>query len=138
MSTSVSTQDLRQYVDNEVLIMLQDELEGMGTCLEKFGLPTPDLQNRIQRIPKVIQDEMFDVSVQIGISEIKCSHLNTDQQNAFCKIMQAVEDENHTERLFFLNATGGYGTTLLIEALPLHCMRNGKDSIGCCIFWNCC
>ena len=89
----------------------------MGTCLEKFGLPRPDLQNRIQRIPKVIQDEMFDVSVQRGISEIKCSHLNTDQHNAFCKIMKAVEDENHTERLFFLNAPGGYGKTFLIEAL---------------------
>ena len=117
ISISVSTQDLRQYVDNEVLILLQDELEGMGTCLEKFGLPTPDLQNRIQRIPKVIQDEMFDISVQRGISEIKCSHLNTDQHNAFCKIMKAVEDENHTERLFFLNAPGGYGKTFLIEAL---------------------
>ena len=42
----MSTQELRKHVDNELLILLQDELEGMGTCLEKFGLPTPDIQKQ--------------------------------------------------------------------------------------------
>ena len=72
MSLQVSTQNIRKGVDNEVLILLQEELEGMGTCLEKFGLPTPDTESRIQRIPRVIQEEMFDISVQKEISEIKC------------------------------------------------------------------
>ena len=35
----------------------------MGTCLEKFGLPTPDMHNRIQQVPKVIQEEMFNIQV---------------------------------------------------------------------------
>ena len=84
----------------------------MGACLEKFGLPTPDMENRIKRIPKVIQEEMFDVSIQQCMSEIKCKSLNTDQCNAFNSIMKAVEDENHPERLFFLNAPGGYGKNI--------------------------
>ena len=57
-SARVSTQDLRQCTENEALLLLQ-ELEGIGMCLEKFGLPAPDIQNRIQRIPRVIQEEML-------------------------------------------------------------------------------
>ena len=42
-SFQISTQNFQKYVDNEVLILLQEELEGMETCLEKFVLPTPDM-----------------------------------------------------------------------------------------------
>ena len=110
-------QDMRMCIDNEVLILLQEELEGMGTCLEKFGLPIPDMQNRIQRIPRVIQEEMFDAALQKCMSETKCKSLNAAQQDAFCAIMKAVHDENHPDRMFFQNAPGGYGKTFLIEAL---------------------
>ena len=51
--TQVSRQDLKNNVDNEVLILLQEELEGMGSCLERFGLPSPDMQNR--NIPKLLK-----------------------------------------------------------------------------------
>ena len=61
-SVGASMEQIRECVDNEVLCHLQQELEGMGACLEQFGLPTPNTQNRIQRVPKVIQDKMFDVS----------------------------------------------------------------------------
>ena len=74
----------------EVLILLQEELEGMGTCLEKFGLPSPNMQNRIQIIPRVIQEEMYDAPLQKCISESKCKNLNPDQQNAFSTVMKAV------------------------------------------------
>ena len=43
--------------------------------------------------------------------------MNADQQNAFSIIMQAVHDEKCSEKMFFLNAPGGYGKTFLIEAL---------------------
>ena len=46
MSLQISAEDLRKKVDNEVLMLLQEESEGMETCFEKFGLPTPDMQNR--------------------------------------------------------------------------------------------
>ena len=116
-SAQVSTQDLRQCTENEVLLLLQDELEGIGMCLEKFGLPAPDIQNRIQRIPRVIREEMFDIDIQNAVSETKCNSLNSDQHDTFCTIMKAVQNENDMERLFFFNAPGGYRKTFLIETL---------------------
>ena len=124
------SQEMRKHVENEVLIMLQEELEGMGMCLEKFGLPTPDMKNRIQRIPHIIQEEMFDVSAQKEMIHIKCCTLNKDQYSAFCKIMKAVEHEDHPERLFFLNAPGGYGKTFLIEALLSTVRGTGKIALA--------
>ena len=73
----------------------------MGTCLERFGLPMPDMQNRIQKIPRVIQEELFDVHVENATSEVKCQHLNADQHDAFVEIMQAMQDDNCPERMFF-------------------------------------
>ena len=101
MSHQVSGQNLRMYTDNEVLIGLQEELEGMGTCLEKFGLPTPDMQNKTQNAPRVIQEEMFDIHTQKVMNELRCQSLNSDQNYAFCTILKAIQDENHLERIFF-------------------------------------
>ena len=117
-------------MDNKVLMLLQEDLEGMGTCLEKFGLPTPDMQSRIQRVPKVIQEEMFDVGVQKSLSEIKCQKLNSDQQKSFCTVMKAVEEENHPERTFFLNGPGVCGKTFLIEALLSTVRGMGKIALA--------
>ena len=44
---------------NEVLLCLQEELEGMGSPLEVFGLPSPNLEFHVQRVPKPISEEMF-------------------------------------------------------------------------------
>ena len=93
----MTDEDWQLHVDNQVLLLLQEELEEMGTCLERFGLPTPNKQNRIQRIPKVILEEMFDVENQKEISNFKFERLNEDQQNAFCNIMKAVHDKNHLQ-----------------------------------------
>ena len=129
-SVGASMEQIRECVDNEVLCQLQQELEGMGACLEQFGLPTPNTQNRIQRIPKVIQDEMFDVGKQKDISHHKCIRLNADQQEAFCTIMKAVHNENHPQKMFFLNAPGGYGKTFLIEALLSTVESMGKIALA--------
>ena len=43
--------DLAQCVDNEVLFLLQDKLEDMGTNLENYGLPTPNKTQRIEMLP---------------------------------------------------------------------------------------
>ena len=101
--------DLHKQVENEVLLLIQEELEGMGSCLEDYGLPTPNKENRIKRIPEVIQDEMFDVNIQKSIAETKCQNLNIDQEQAFSIVMKAVQDETQSQRMFFLNAPGGYG-----------------------------
>ena len=125
-----SESDLTKNVDNEVLILLREELDTMGTCLEKFGLPTPDMHYRIQQVPKVIQEEMFDIQVQQNLSDLKCKSLNSDQHDAFCMIMKAVQDENYLQRTFFLNAPGGYGKTFLIEALLSTVQGMGKIALA--------
>ena len=126
----ISSQDWRLCVDNEVLILLQEELEGMGLCLEKFGLPTPNKQNRIQKIPRIIQEELFDVDIQRNKSQSKCQSLNKDQHDAFYTIMKAVQNKEHPERVFFLNAPGGYGKTFLIEALLSTVRGMGKIALA--------
>ena len=122
--------DEHSRVDNEVLCLLNAELEGMGTCLEKFGLPTHDMHDRIQKIPKVIQDELFHVDSQRNVSELKCQSLNRDQQDAFHTVMKAVNDQNYPQRMFFLNAPGGYGKTFHIEALLYTVRAMGKIALA--------
>ena len=128
--THISDTQKRLHADNEVLLLLQEELEGMGTCLEKFGLPTPNMENRVQTIPKVILEEMFNPEMQRENSSTKCNMFNQDQQYGFCAIMKAVSDDNHTERLFFINAPGGYGKTFLIEALLATVRGLGKIALA--------
>ena len=130
MSLCNSSQDLTKYVENEVLLLLQEDLAVMGKCLQDYGLPNPDNCNRFQKIPHVIQDKMFIVENQRKLSENRCSNLNSDQQNAFCTIMKAVHDETYTHRMFFLNAPGGYGKTFLIEALLCTVRGMGKIALA--------
>ena len=108
--------DKQKGVMSKVLLCLQEELEGMGSSLEVFGLPSPNLEFCVQRVPKTISEEMFCAQMQADIGRRKCEQLNTDQAHAFSAIMEAVNDDTHVNRLFFLNAPGGYGKTL-IEAL---------------------
>ena len=111
------THNFQKHIENEVLIQLQEEQEGVGLCWEKFGLPSPDMHSRVCRILRVIQEEIYDVNIQQSMSDMKCQHLNPDQQVSFSTIIKAVDDENYPQRMFFLNAPGGYGKTFLIEAL---------------------
>ena len=60
---------------------------------------------------------MFCAEHQANIGRRKCEQLNADQAHAFAVIMEAVNDDTHVNRLFFLNAPGGYGKTFLNEAL---------------------
>ena len=65
----------------------------------------------------MIAEETFHIETQKEINNSKCKQLNMDQQGAFCAIMKAVNDENHPQQMFLLNAPGGYGKTFLIETL---------------------
>ena len=48
----MSNVEKQRYVINEVLLYLEEELEGMGSSLEIFDLPSPNLELRIQRVLK--------------------------------------------------------------------------------------
>ena len=122
--------DKQKGVMNEVLLCLQEELEGMGSSLEVFGLPSPNLEFCVQRVPKTISEEMFCAQNQTDIGSRKCEQLNTDQAHAFPAIMEAVNDDTHVNRLFFLNAPGGCGKIFLIEALLSTVRGLGKIALA--------
>ena len=109
MSQNTTKEQLMLKVDNEVFLLLEYELLAMDKCLADFNLPTPDRVLRIETIPWVIQDQMFDVDAQKELSKIKSKRLNVDQEVVFSTIVKAVCDETHTQKLFFLNAPGSYG-----------------------------
>ena len=73
---------------------------------------------------------MFDIESQREIGAIKSEKLNADQQNAFSAIIKVILDENHLQRLFFLNAPGGYGKTFLTEALLSSVRGMGKIALA--------
>ena len=120
----------QRYVINEVLLYLQEELEGMGSSLEEFGHPSPNLQFCVQRVPKTISEEMFCAEEQADIGRRKCELLNADQAHAFSAIIEAINDDTHVNRLFFLNVPGGYGKTFLIEALLSTVRGLGKIALA--------
>ena len=120
----------QQCVMNEVLLCLQEELEAMSSSLEGFGLPVPNLEYCVQRVPKAISEEMFCVENQADIGRNKYQQLNTDQEYAFSTIMEAVMNDTYTHRVFFLNASGGYGKTFLIEALLSTVRGLGKIALA--------
>ena len=125
-----SRDDAVKKVENEVLLLLQDELEAMGKCLEMYNLPIPDKDMGIERVPRVIQEELFDVEYQKSISDRKFSSLNANQKNAFTIVMRAVNNPTHLQRIFFINAPGGYGKTFLIETLLSHVRGMGLIALA--------
>ena len=120
----------QRCVMNEVLLCLQEELEGMGSSLELFGLPSPSLEFHVERVPKTISEEMFCAENQADIGRRKSEQLITDQAHAFSSIMEAVNDYTHVNRLFFLSAPRGYGKTFLIEALLSTIRGLGKIALA--------
>ena len=73
---------------------------------------------------------MFCAENQADIGRTKCQQLNTDQAHALSAIMEAVNDDTHVNRLFFLNAPRGYGKTFLIEALLSTVRGLGKIALA--------
>ena len=73
---------------------------------------------------------MFDVDSQQNISEMKQQNLNTDQKDAFCRIMHVIQDETQVQRMFFLNAPGGCGKIFLIETLLSTVQGMGKIALA--------
>ena len=73
---------------------------------------------------------MFCAEEQADIGRRKYEQLNADQAHAFSAIMEAINDDTHVNRLFFLNAPGGYGKTFSIEALLSTVRGLGKISLA--------
>ena len=108
---------MQDHVDNSVLLLLEIDLHEFGTCLENFGLPTPNKSAIIGDQPHAIQEEMFDVMEQEERTKQNLETLNCEQTLAYQMILKAITDGNEPKRLFFIDAPGGHGKTFLIETV---------------------
>ena len=117
-------------MDNSVLLLLQDELNELGTCLENFGLPTPNKNSIVHDQPRVIQDEMFDKLEQEIRARKNIEKLNFEQTSAYQMILKAIIECDKPRRLFFINAPGGCGKTFLLEIVLSSVHSVGKIALA--------
>ena len=81
-SGTVDKSKLDEYVGNSVLLLIEDDLMQLGSCLENFGLPKANRSAISVQNPQVIQDELYNTSDQKAKSLEKLSCLNSEQQQA--------------------------------------------------------
>ena len=112
-----NARQLQEQAENSVLLLLQSELHELGTCLENFGLPCPQIENIGYEQPRVITDEIFDELDQEIKTMQNLATFNSEQTLAYQRILKAILDSDETQHLFFINAPGGYGKTFLVETL---------------------
>ena len=65
----VEATQLAVYIDNSVLLLLQDDPIQLGSCLENFGLLTPDRDVLCADCLHIIHNEIFDTSQQEAKSQ---------------------------------------------------------------------
>ena len=109
--------ELTPSIVNEVLLELQDHLEGNGLDLQRdFQLPRPDANIvSTAAIPRVIREETNYVDrLQRFVSD-SLPLLNFEQRQAFNAVLASVEGE--TDELFGLDATGGTCKTFTLNLI---------------------
>ena len=121
---------LQDHVDNSVLLLLQTDLYELGTCLENFGLPTPQKSSIIHAQPHIVKDEIFDEMEQERKARHNLQTFNKEQTFAYQMILKAVLDSEESKRLFFINAPGGYGKTFLLETVLSTVHSVGKIALA--------
>ena len=119
-SGTVDKSKLDEYVGNSVLLLIEDDLMQLGSCLENFGLPKPNRSAISVQNTQVIQDELYNTSDQKAKSLEKLSCLNSEQQQAHEMILHSV----------MKNAPGGYGKTFLLETILLSVWSLGKIALA--------
>ena len=113
----INSARVQDHVDNSVLLILQTDLNELGTCLENFGLPTPNKHSIVHDQPHVVRDEIYDESEQERKTRHNLHTFSKEQTLAYQMILKAVLDSEESKRLFFINAPGGYGKTFLLETV---------------------
>ena len=121
---------LQEHIENSVLLLLQNELYELGTCLGNFGLPCPQKENIAEEQPRIITDELFDESDQEKKTLQNLATFNSEQTEAYERILKAILDSDEPQHLFFVNAPGGYGKTFLMETLLSSVRAVGKIALA--------
>ena len=126
----VGAMRMQEHLDNSLLVLLQNDLQELGTCLENFGLPSPNKSSIIEDQPHIIQDEMFDQLEQEIKTKQNLTTLNSEQTLAYQMILKAIMDSNEIKQIFFIDAPGGYGKTFLLETVISMVQSVGKIALA--------
>jgi len=100
-----------ELCSNLALFEIETVLRAHGKRLQDFELPL--LPNGFQ--PPVIQ--LCDPNIELDIRNTMVSQLNIEQKLAFHSIVQAVQNVNCSQRLFYLDGPGGSGKTFTYETI---------------------
>ena len=132
---SIHLTKLSGHVDNSILLLLQNDPCELATSLDNFGMPTPNTDDIVYGYPCVMQDEIFEVSEQQTKSQRNIATFNLQQALAHQMILQSVLDSEYPQRLFFINAPGGYDKTFLMETLLSTVCSMGKIALAVTSSW---
>jgi PIF1-like helicase/Helitron helicase-like domain at N-terminus len=100
-------------------------LKANGKTLKHYNLLEPPAD--LAPLPTARVD--FDHEQEVGAELV--DKLNPLQKDAFDKIMAAVTDDNHSDRLFFLDGPGGSGKTFTYDTL-YHNVTGMELKVACC------
>lgn len=108
-----------------LLSALRELLKEHGKLLSDFNLPAPQtglLLDQIQQTqPKVDRRQARQqADVNIGL-------MNAGQREAFREVLDAIENEHSSSRLFFLDGPGGTGKTFVYNSLTYDLIAKGRS-----------
>ncbi|XP_014786386.1 ATP-dependent DNA helicase pif1 [Octopus bimaculoides] len=115
---------------NETLRLIDDKVQSLGgNKLEIYGLPAPpvrDVQHRLAQ--ELIRETSYNMeSLQAVVNE-KEPILVQDQKEVYWQVLTSVD--NNTGGVFFLDAPGGTGKTLLINLLLAKVRQKKKIALA--------
>ena len=118
-------------IENETLKLLQTELESMDRSLAEYeGMPPVNKEMTVKLEHQVIQDELYNRSIQEAKYQDIRSHLNPEQLCILQKVVGTVLNENSTGKLYVINSPGGYGKTFLFTAILCAVRCKGKIALA--------
>ena len=114
-----------EWIYNEVLICIDEQLGQMGGSLSSFGeMPQPMELSREQQLARTFAEEYFDPNSMSLIASKLRPELNDGQSNLCEEIYQAVHGEGQ-EKAFVVSSPGGFGKTFAFQVLAAQVRSHG-------------
>lgn len=113
----------RDVAEALCLFALNQLLKVHGKVLGHFNLPEPQAGLLLKQFHQPQQN--IDRTTARQQADINIGLMNTGQREAFKRVLNAVENDNVSPRLFFLDGPGGTGKTFVYNALTNDLIAKG-------------
>uniref|UniRef100_A0A914MFX3 ATP-dependent DNA helicase n=3 Tax=Meloidogyne TaxID=189290 RepID=A0A914MFX3_MELIC len=121
---------------DRALAIIERYLFANGKQMKDYHLPLPT--NSLSDDPNKAVDEFFfpqhvnddDVDETVDTSFFESAKLNTEQNNFYKLVLDAVINQNSKQRLFFLSGDGGTGKTFLLNFILFNLRRLGNKILA--------